>query len=55
VSANATGWLELDGEVGYAPADDSATVAHLAAPSDAAAHEHLGGVFCAVPLGRPLW
>ncbi|MEV0716960.1 NAD(P)-dependent oxidoreductase [Asanoa sp. NPDC050611] len=55
VSANAEGWLELDGEVGYAPADDSATVAHLAAPSDAEAHAHLGGVFCAVPLGRPLW
>ena len=37
VSANATGWLEIDGEIGYAPADDSASVAHLAAPSDAAA------------------
>ncbi|MEV4538161.1 NAD(P)-dependent oxidoreductase [Asanoa sp. NPDC049518] len=55
VSANATGWLELDAEVGYTPADDSATVAHLAAPSDAAAHAHLGGVFCAVPLGKPFW
>jgi uronate dehydrogenase len=55
VSANAAGWLEVDGEVGYAPTDDSATVAHLAAPSDDAAHAHLGGVFCAVPLGKPLW
>ncbi|GIF72254.1 NAD-dependent epimerase/dehydratase family protein [Asanoa siamensis] len=55
VSANATGWLEHDADIGYVPADDSATVAHLAAPSDAAALAHLGGVFCAVPLGKPFW
>jgi uronate dehydrogenase len=55
VSANSTGWLELDADVGYAPAEDSATVAHLAAPSDAAAHAHLGGVFCGIPLGKPHW
>ncbi|GAA1863870.1 NAD-dependent epimerase/dehydratase family protein [Asanoa iriomotensis] len=55
VSANSAGWLALDRDVGYTPADDSATVAHLAAPSDAAAHAHLGGVFGALPLGKPHW
>ncbi|MEV4619794.1 NAD(P)-dependent oxidoreductase [Asanoa sp. NPDC049573] len=55
VSNNSSGWLEPDSELGYAPEDDSATVAHLAAPSDAAAHTHLGGTFTALPLGKPRW
>ncbi|GIF53342.1 nucleoside-diphosphate-sugar epimerase [Asanoa ferruginea] len=55
VSDNSSGWLELDSEVGYQPQDDSATVAHLAAPSDSAAHAQLGGTFAAIPLGMPRW
>ena len=35
VSANSSGWLELDNEIGYRPQDDSATVAESAHRSGA--------------------
>ncbi|MDG4827600.1 NAD(P)-dependent oxidoreductase [Asanoa sp. WMMD1127] len=55
VSANSSGWLEHDGEIGYAPESDSENVAHLAERSDGNAHAHLGGMFCDIPLGKPRW
>jgi len=53
VSANSTGWLAADDVVGYVPVDDSAAVAGEVRPSDVESLRHLGGVYCAMPLGRP--